>query len=46
MTPMQMLIMNGSVPGVPAMGHMANGFWHPGSRDNCHKGGCDKDREK
>lgn len=23
------------IPGVPAGGHIAGGFWHPGAIDNC-----------
>ena len=25
------------VPGVPAAGHLARGFWHPGPADGCAK---------
>lgn len=32
------------IPGVPAAGHIArNGFWHPGSIDNCPKSPCKED---
>ncbi len=27
-------------PGVPAMGHIAGGYWHPGPLANCHRGPC------
>lgn len=38
----RMLVTLGYVPGCPAAGHMAGGFWHPGSRDGCTKCGKDK----
>lgn len=25
------------MPGVPAMGHVARGYWHPGKADGCPK---------
>ena len=28
------------MPGIPAAGHVANGFWHPGAARNCHKTPC------
>jgi hypothetical protein len=28
------------MPGVPAAGHYAGGFWHPGSADRCTRGAC------
>lgn len=28
------------MPGVPAAGHIAGGYWHPGSPEVCHKGAC------
>jgi hypothetical protein len=35
MNVMQMLVTLGHVPGVPAAGHMAGGYWHPGAARNC-----------
>jgi hypothetical protein len=29
-----------AVPGVPAAGHIAGGYWHPGPASTCHKGAC------
>lgn len=31
------------MPGVPAAGHIYNGYWHPGKIDGCPK--CPKPKE-
>ena len=37
MSIMQTLAALGHVPGVPAAGHMAGGYWHPGGKSTCGK---------
>jgi hypothetical protein len=29
-----------ALPGVPAAGHLAGGYWHPGPPETCGKGEC------
>jgi hypothetical protein len=32
------------IPGVPAAGHIARGYWHPGRAENCAK--CEPPRPR
>ncbi len=34
------------LPGVPAAGHISDGYWHPGAISTCQKGTCGREQRR